>query len=99
MLGVAVLLGLLFSWPPPFRLTFAGRWAVRMLTAFLLVATASAFDSLFPEKSWWFMGRFWTIWLVVVLAARLLDAPPKIMTAVWMIVLAQGVNAAIVNRE
>jgi len=99
LLGAATLVGLLVQRPAPVRLAPAGAWAVRSLTAFLIVAGASAVDSLFPEKSWWFLNNFWKIWLVVVLAARLLDTPQKILATMWMIVLAQGFNAAVVNRE
>jgi hypothetical protein len=99
IIGAAVFVGLLFNSLPPFRLTPLGRWSVWSLTGFILVAFASVVDSLYPEKSWWFWDHLWKIWLIVLLAVRLLDSPRKITAAIWMIVLAQGFNAVLVNRE
>ena len=99
ILGGAVFAGLLLNASPRFPLAPPAKWAARSLTAFMLVASASALDSLFPDKSWWFWDHFWKIWLVVLLAVRLLDTPAKVMATIWMIVLAQAYNALLVNRE
>ncbi len=62
---------LLFNPPPPFRLTPLGRWSIWSLTGFMLVASPSVVDSLYPRNPGGSWDHLWKIWLIVLLAVRL----------------------------
>lgn len=80
------------------RLHGAAFFAAVSILIYLSLALLSSLQSINPESSWFYMDNIWKIILMGLIGMRILDTPKKIMTCIWVIVLAQGYNAYNINE-
>lgn len=97
-IAAATLLGLLFSGLKGNRLKGAPAWAITCLVLYLGWAWLTSFFTISTDDSARYMDVIWKIILFICLGLVLIDTPKKLITLIWVIVIAQGYNAWVINE-
>lgn len=97
-LALASLFGLVSTGFQGNRLLGVPRFACLSLTIYAVLAAVSSLTSIMPPQSWWYMDYFSKIWLMAMVGIFCINTPRKLYALMWVVVLAQGVNAYNVNE-
>lgn len=98
-IAIATLLGWVLKGFPGNSLRGGPLYSCFGLVIYLLLSWISSFQSRDPIQTAFFMSVIWKIVLMAILAARILDTPNKVITMMWVAVLAQGFNAYEINMQ
>lgn len=98
-IAIATLIGFAACGFRGIPLTRTAKYAMGCLLAFLSVSYISSFQSINPERSWFFIDTFYKEALMVCVGIRLLDSPRILEAAVVCIILGVSWNAYEINMD
>lgn len=98
-IAASAVIGFLLSGMKGNRFSGAALYAAIGAVSYLLLSYLSAFSSIMPSQTEFFMGTVWKIILMLLLAVRLLDSPKKIQCVLWIVIICAGWNAWEINID
>lgn len=97
-LAAATVAGFLLNGLVGNRLRGVPFWSCAALAGFFVWCLISATQSINPATTWHFLDIFWKIAFMTILAAVLLNSPKRLVITAWVLVIAQGYNAYLINK-
>lgn len=98
-IAFATVLGFVVHGLPGAPFTRVAKIAWGAMLLYFGLSTISAFSSIAPGQSWFFLDVLYKELIMAILVMRLVDSPGLLKTAVLLIVLGIGFNAIEINRD
>ncbi|WP_417847621.1 O-antigen ligase family protein [Thalassoglobus sp.] len=95
----ATFIGLLLSGFKGNKIQGAPAWAIISLVLYLVWAWVTAQSTIHEGDTVAYMTNIWKIVFMSCIGALLIDAPKKVLTLMWVLVIAQGWNAWEINLQ
>lgn len=98
-IAAATFLGLIILGFKGNRIKGAPGWAMLSLILYLLWAWVTAQFTVSQSATAFYMSYIWKMILMVCIGILLIDTPKKVLTLMWVLVIAQGWNAWEINNQ
>ncbi len=95
----ATFIGLVFSGFKGNNIRGAPAWGLASLVAYLVWAWITAQFTIHEGDTTFYMSTIWKIVLMTCIGVLLIDTPKKVVTLMWVLVVAQGWNAWEINLQ